>query len=119
MSRRVRVIAAVVLAIPLVAVGWLFQRYRPKASREDPVAIEREIASLTMVRDSMRTSMFATVERSDLLARIPAGDVLIGIPTPFLNALVREVIVGWFHDVDLRLRGIRVRKAGEDRKSVV
>ena len=57
--------------------------------------------------------MYATAATSDLLDRRPPGDVVIALPTPFVDAVVRSVVTGWFHDVDLRLPRMRVRKAGE------
>ena len=113
MRRWILVTLAIVVAIPLAAVGWFFVNFRPKGLREDPAAVEREIAALTVERDSLRTVVAGLSERSALLKGRPQGDVLIGLPTPFVSALVRDVVAGWFHDVELHLKGIHVRKAGE------
>ncbi len=113
MKRRILIALAIVLAIPLAAAGWFFVQFRPKAAREDPAAVERDIAALIVERDSLRERVADIAERSELLQGMPPGDVLIGLPTPFVSALVRDVVSGWFHDVELRLQGIRVRKAGE------
>lgn len=113
MKRVLLVTLAIVLAVPLAFAGWFFVRFRPKAARVDPAAIEREIAALTVERDSLRTLVYGLADRAELMKGIPAGDVLIGLPTPFVNGLVRDVVTGWFHDVELHLKGIHVRKAGE------
>jgi len=105
--------AAVLLVLIAGTLGVLSYRFRPKAEREDPAAVMREIQTLTAQRDSLRTRVFESAARSELLRGRPAGDVVIGLPAPFVEAVVREVIQGWFHDVDLRLPPIRVRKAGE------
>jgi hypothetical protein len=112
--RRLLVAALVMLiALPVAAVGWLTARYRPKASLEKPIDVERDIRRLTMERDSLSGLVLEALQHSDLVATRPAGNVLIGVPTPFVNALVRDVVIGWFHDVELRLPEIKVHKAGE------
>ena len=103
----------VVAGVPAVVLLGLGLRFRPKAEREDPVQVQREIATLTATRDSLRTIVHATAATSDLLDKRPAGDVVIALPTPFVDALVRSVVTGWFHDVDLRLPRMRVRTKGE------
>ena len=103
----------VVVGVPAVALLGLGLRFRPKAEREDPVQVQREIATLTATRDSLRTIVYATAASSDLLDKRPAGDVVIALPTPFVDALVRSVVTGWFHDVELRLPRMRVRNHGE------
>jgi len=113
MKRWVLGIGATLLVMVLSAVGVLSYRYRPKAQREDPAAVLREIQTLTITRDSLRAQVYASFAGSERMRGRPAGDIVIGVPAPFVEAVVREVIVGWFHDVDLRLPPIRVRKAGE------
>ena len=104
---------AALLVVALAALGVLGYRYRPKAEREDPATVRREIQSLTRERDSLRARIYAAAASSDLLAGRPAGDIVIGLPTPFVDGLVRDVVTGWFHDVDLRLPPLRLRKKGE------
>lgn len=113
MKRVMLIVLAIVVIVPLAAAGYLFAKYRPRASREDPAVVKREIATLTTERDSLATLVNGLVGKAELLNKIPAGDVLIGLPTPFVDQLVRDVVAGWFHDVELHLKGIRVRKAGE------
>jgi len=104
---------AALLGIALTVVGVLSYRYRPKEEREDPATVAREIQALTLQRDSLRALVYEITASSDLLDGRPPGDIVIGLPTPFVDAVVREVVPGWFHDVDLRLPPMRLRKSGE------
>jgi len=113
MKKWILVALAVIVIVPLAGVGFLAVKYRPRASREDPAAVAREVASLRALRDSLLARGDTLVKNAELLQRIPSGDLLIGLPTPFVDRLVRDVIAGWFHDVELHLKGLRVRKAGE------
>ena len=113
MKRWIAVSVAAVVGLPTVALLALGLRFRPRSEREDPEAVRREVAALTGIRDSLRTLVYAASATSDLLDRRPAGDVVIGLPTKFVDGLVRGVITGWFHDVDLRLPRMRVKKDGE------
>ncbi len=109
------VIPAIALAtiVPLVTIGVIAARFRPKWAREDPATIAREITALTRQRDSLSALVYDAASLSDLLDQRPAGDVVIGLPTPFVESIVRTVVNGWFNDVDLRLPRLRVRKSGE------
>lgn len=106
-------LVSLLLLVPLLALLWFAAMFRPKWEREDPAAVRREIASLTVKRDSLRKLVYDAAETSDLLDEQPPGDVVIGVPTPFVDAMVQSVVIGWFHDVDLRLPRMRVRKSGE------
>ena len=119
MKKFILMALAVLVLVPAAAVGFLAVKYRPRASREDPVAVAREIASLKAQRDSLVARGDTLVKNAELLQRIPSGDVLIGLPTPFVDQLVRDIITGWFHDVELHLKGLRVRKAGEVKAKMV
>jgi len=115
MTRRRRVVM-VLLALGTVTaavLAVLTMRYRPKAEREDPATVERQIMQLTTQRDSLRALVYDAALSSDLLDGQPEGDVLIGLPTPFVEAVVRSVVTGWFHEVDIRLPRINLKKSGE------
>lgn len=107
-----RVLGALIV-LPLLAALIFLARFRPKSDREDPATVVREIAKLTLQRDSLRKIVYDAAETSDLLDEQPTGDVVIGLPTPFVDAIVQSVVTGWFHDVDLRLPKMRLRKSGE------
>ncbi len=113
MKRWIALGLGVVVGIPVVTLAALGLRFRPKSDREDPAKVLQEIASLTRQRDSLRAVVYENVASSDLLDRRPAGDIAIGLPTPFVDQIVKSVVSGWFHDVDLRLPRMRVRKDGE------
>jgi hypothetical protein len=109
------VVVLVVLAVPSLALTVLALRFRPKSEREDPATVERQIRSLTVTRDSLRALVYDAAITSDLLDGQPEGDVLIALPTPFVDGVVRGVVTGWFHEVDVRLPRMTVRKSGEVR----
>jgi hypothetical protein len=111
--RRLLVGLAVVTGVPLVIALVLAARFRPRAEREDPATVHREIVALTAQRDSLRTLVYDAAETSDLLDAQPPGDIVIGMPTPFVESVVRSVVTGWFREVDLRLPRMHVRKSGE------
>ncbi|MCC7055749.1 MAG: hypothetical protein IT355_20945 [Gemmatimonadaceae bacterium] len=112
--RILRILAgAVVLAMAGALVMLI--RFRLRTEREDPATVRREIAQLTRQRDSLRAVVFDVVGTSDLLDGRPEGDIVIGLPTPFVDTIVRSVITGWFHDVDLRLPRMRLHKDGDVR----
>lgn len=113
MRRRLLLGGATAVIVALITVAIMALRFRPKWEREDAGTVMREIATLTRQRDSLRAIVYDAASLSDLLDQRPAGDVVIGLPTPFVEAIVRSVVTGWFRDVDLRLPRMRVRKQGE------
>ncbi|MDZ7631134.1 MAG: hypothetical protein U5K74_07240 [Gemmatimonadaceae bacterium] len=106
---------AVVVVVPAVTLAVVAARFRPKWEREDPATVRREVAMLTKQRDSLRVRVLDAASTSDLLDERPAGDIVIGLPTPFVDAMVQSVIAGWFNEVELRLPQMRVRKSGDVR----
>lgn len=101
------------VAVPVLLVGMLAIRFRPKAEREERTDVTREIVKLTRARDSLRAMVAEAALTSDLLDGRPAGDIVIALPTQFVDNVVRGVVTGWFHDVDLRLPQMRLRKSGD------
>jgi hypothetical protein len=112
-KHRVLFLGLGLVAALTVVYGVLSLRYRPQSEREDPATLEREIARLTVVRDSLRALVYEAALSSDVLDGQPQGDVLIGLPTPFVDEVVRSVVQGWFRDVEIRLPQINLRKSGE------
>jgi hypothetical protein len=110
-GRRTAIIA-IAMIVSVIAVVAVARSFRPRWEREDPDLVRREIASLTRQRDSLRVIVFDAAETSDLLDGQPAGDIVIGLPTPFVENVARSVVTGWFHEVDLSLPRMRVRKSG-------
>lgn len=113
MRRIVVGIAGVAIIGAALGVAALTLRFRPLAEREDPRTVEREIVRLTHLRDSLRAEVYAASLASDLLDGRPAGDIVIGLPTPFVTAVVGDIAAGWFNDVELRLPPMHVRKIGQ------
>ena len=113
MKHRLLFSSLAMVALLTVALGVLAIRYRPRSEREDPATLEREIAALTAQRDSIRTRVYDAALSSDVLDGLPDGDVVIGLPTPFVDNVVRGVVTGWFHDVDIRLPEMNLSKTGE------
>ncbi len=101
------------IAVLTLAGGVFALRYRPRSEREDPATVEREIRALTVQRDSLRAVVYDAALLSDVLDGQPDGDVVIGLPTPFIDKMVRSIVTGWFHDVDIRLPEMNLRKTGE------
>lgn len=113
MKSRARTALVMLVVIPSVTLLVLALRFRPKALREDPATVEREIVQLAKQRDSLRALVYDAALTSDVLDGQPEGDVLIALPTPFVEGVVRSVVTGWFHDVDIRLPTIRLKKSGD------
>ncbi len=115
MKRWIALGAGVVVGVPAAVLIGLGFRFQPRADRENPADVRRELARLTVTRDSLRALVSQAAATSDLLDQRPAGDIVIGLPTPFVESVVRSVVRGWFHDVDLRLPRMHVRNSGEIR----
>jgi hypothetical protein len=113
MKRRLLTAGAVLVIVPLLTVAVLAARYRPAWEREDPATVRRQITQLTAERDSLRQRVYSAAATSDLLDAQPKGDIAIGMPTPFVDAVVKRVVAGWFDEVELQLPRMRVRKSGE------
>lgn len=93
-------------------VAWLNWRFRPPTASVDTTALRREVLALRAEHDSLRTTLLEAQGKSDLLDRRPSGDVVVALPTPFVAGVVTDVVTGWFDEVDLHLRNIRVQKTG-------
>jgi len=119
MKKWILMALALLVLVPAAGVGFLAVKYRPSASRQDPAVVAREIATLKSQRDSLMARGDTLVKQAELLQRIPSGDLLIGLPTPFVDQFVRDIIAGWFHDVELHLKGLHVRKAGEVKAKMI
>lgn len=112
---RIGVGIAILLALPFVALAWLLARPGPAGAGDPSDVVERQIAALTLERDSLRTLVWEDANNSALLVERPNGDVVIGLPTPFVEGLVRASVAAWFDDVTVTLRGLRVVKKGDVR----
>ena len=66
--------------------------YRAPALSTDPRALEREILRLRTERDSLQEHVVGIERTRDLLDRRPEGDVLLALPTPFVQSLARDIM---------------------------
>lgn len=101
----------VLLGLGLI-VGWLNWRYRPPTAAVDTARLREEVAALRLLHDTLRTTLVDAQNESDLLDRRPSGDIVIALPTPFVSGVVTDVVTGWFDEVDIHLRNIRLQKSG-------
>ncbi|MBY0489565.1 MAG: hypothetical protein K2R93_06960 [Gemmatimonadaceae bacterium] len=92
--------------------------YRAPALSTDPRQLEQEILRLRSERDSLQEHVVGIERTRDLLDRRPTGDVLLALPTPFVQALARDIMRGWFSAVDVHLRNLTVQKAGDVKASL-
>lgn len=106
-------------ALTLLAAGgmmaWLSWRYPLRREVADRDTLRREIAALAARRDSLRNIVLSESDTLSLLEQAPEGDVLVALPKPFVQAIAQDVVTGWFGNVDVHLRNLRVRKEGDVR----
>lgn len=112
MKRRIALGIAAALTTSAVVFGIWWWRTSPTIG-VDRAVLATEIQHLREQRDAMQAELEVAEQYSALLDRRPEGDVLIALPTPFMQRMVTGVIVGWFDKVDLHLTNLRVRKAGD------
>jgi hypothetical protein len=98
-------------AVTAGVVWW----YRSPALSTNPRALEREILALRSTRDSLQERVLAVESTRELLGARPNGDVLLALPTPFVQALAQDIMRGWFNAVDVHLRRLTVSKSGDVR----
>jgi hypothetical protein len=106
--------SAVAAATTAGVIWW----YRAPALSTDPRALEQEILRLRSERDSLQEHVVGVEATRELLDRRPGGDVLLALPTPFVQSLARDIMRGWFSAVDVHLRNLTVQKAGDVKASL-
>jgi len=72
----------------------------------------RDLAVLEQRRDELRGRLAQVRSADPLVARAPAGDVLIGMPVAFTTGLVRQLTQALVGQVQIALRGLEVHKEG-------
>jgi hypothetical protein len=115
MKRPTRTTVAITIAVPATILAFLAFSVWVWGPRESRLGEEREIIALTVERDSLLRVVTEAAGHSAVLARFPVGDVVIGLPTPFVTDLVQDIAAAWFRDVELELHDVQVHKAGEVR----
>lgn len=111
-KRRIALVLGGMLSLAVAgATAWWWST-SPTRGVDRRVVVE-ELRVLKEQRDALQAELEVAQQYSALLDRRPEGDVLLALPTPFVQRMVTGVIVGWFDRVDLHLTNLRVRKQGE------
>ncbi len=76
-------------------------------------ASPEEIARLEGERDGLRAKLAALVAASPVTQEIPPGNVVVGMPVAVATELVQEATTGFFDEVELVLKNIKVHKDGD------
>lgn len=120
--RRSAVGVAAVAGLLLLGIGafaaWLDWRFQAPAAAADVAQLRRELVTLRADHAALGRTLIDAQGRSDLLGDQPSGDVVIALPTAFVAGVVTDVVTGWFDEVDVHLRDIRLQKAGTVRARV-
>jgi hypothetical protein len=113
--KALRVLGVLVL---LALVGLFVDRQLhvppPPPSAAEIEALVKQRDALT---DEVRAAVVASGEKS--LGQAPPAGILIGVPTAFLESIVKQVVTGLFSETTLTLRNLRVHKEGDVKAKVV
>jgi len=89
-----------------------------QASTGQQAAWTADLARLQAEQDSLRQRAAVLVQADPRLQRLPAGDVVISIPTSFLRTVILQVFDQVAESVTLRLGGIKAHVAKSVKKIV-
>jgi hypothetical protein len=89
-----------------------------ESSEAERAAWEAEIGRLGAQADALAGRLRELVDADPRRASLPAGDVVIAVPTAFLDTLAQRVFVDVASRVTLTLSGIRTRKQKTLRKGI-
>lgn len=107
-------VVALATSIALVA-ATACSRAPSDAERQ---AHEREIAALTAEADALQERLTGLIAADPRRAGLPQGDVVIAVPTAFLEQLVDRVFTDVASRVTLTLSGIRAHKKKTLKKGI-
>ena len=116
--RRALVVAAAVLVVAAGVVSAL--RLRALRS-EGPAPTEAELKAMTDERRRLQDDLRVLLDEHAVLdfASAPSGSVLIGVPTVFVEELVRQMVSGVFSEVRLRLSDIKTSHEADVKAKVL
>jgi hypothetical protein len=103
-------------ALALAAAALVAAACSRGPSAEERAAWQREIETLTADADALQGRLRALVEADPRRAGVPDGDVVIAVPTAFLDAIVQRVFADVASRVDLTLSGIKTHQEKTLRK---
>jgi hypothetical protein len=111
------------IAIAVVAAAGIFYagiRLRDVLSL-GPVPSDEELHALTAERTRLRDNFRELLTENNVLdfANAPEGNILVGVPTAFAQALVGEMVSGLFSEVRLRLTDIQAHVEDDVKAKVI
>jgi hypothetical protein len=111
-------ITAAVLVAGAGVLGFLRVR---EARARGPAPTAADLQALTEERRKAQDELRAVLDAHDVLdfAHAPAGGVLVGVPTRFVEQLVDQMVRGLFSQVRLRLSGIKAHHEGDVKAKVL
>jgi hypothetical protein len=101
-----------VLAAVVLGGGYLYGRFWMGPGAEELARLRREHAAL-------RAQVEGRLRGRGGVADAPEGTVLIGVPARAAETLAAEAVAGFFREVTLTLRDVKVRKADEVRATLL
>jgi hypothetical protein len=112
-------IAIVALVVVLGAAGTMVvMRYLGGRARTTSAELRRQVAALERERDELRQTR-ASLEVRDLrMAGMPDSRIRVMIPTTLAERLFEKFITGFADQLTLRLKNLKVHKAGTVKKVV-
>jgi hypothetical protein len=102
--------------IALLALALATAACSREPSAEQRADWQAEIDALAARADALQAQLRARVDADPRRAGLPAGDVVIAVPTAFLDAIVQRVFSDVARRVDLTLTGIKTHKEKTLRK---
>jgi hypothetical protein len=119
MSRRLTLLAGVVLIVLVAVVGtvtslWMARR----ANRLTVAELRQQVAALEQERDALLARREAFDVRDQRIEGMPETPIRVMIPTSLAGVLIDKVFAGFADQVSLRLQNIRVGKSGSVRRVV-
>jgi hypothetical protein len=81
-----------------------------------PERLQADIQALERERDTLKSRLGEHVANDPRIAGLPGNGVRVGVPTPLARTLITRVLDGFVDSVTLKLKGLKVHKAGTIKK---